>query len=118
MNTPREITENFRLERVLKSSKSAIIFQAVDPATGNVVAIKLIPPSALADPKVCQSRFLAAMAALASLRPPAFPDLHDHGFTPDGSAFMVMELVNGTRLEASPSSSPTRVLRLVLDAIE
>jgi len=118
MNTPREITENFRLERVLKSSKSAIIFQAVDPGTGNVVAIKLIPPGALADPKVCQSRFLAAMAALSSLRPPAFPDLHDHGFTPDGSAFMVMELVSGTRLEASPSSSPTRVLRLVLEAIE
>ncbi|HVN32436.1 MAG TPA: hypothetical protein VMT45_10650 [Thermoanaerobaculaceae bacterium] len=118
MNTPREITENFRLERVLKSSKSAIVFQAVDPATGNVVAIKLIPAGALADPKVCQSRFLAAMAALAAVRPPAFPQLFDHGFTPDGSAFMVMELVTGARLEGSASSSPTRVVRLILEAIE
>jgi serine/threonine protein kinase len=118
MSEPREITENFRLERVLKSSKSAIVFQAVDPGTGNVVAIKLIPPGAVAEPRVCQSRFLAAMAALASLRPPAFPLLLDHGFTPDGSAFMVMELVTGEHLEASAGASPTRVIRLVLEAID
>jgi serine/threonine protein kinase len=118
MNQPREITENFRLERVLKSSTSAIVFQAVDPGTGNVVAIKLIPPAASAELKVCQSRFLAAMNALRSLHPPGFPVLLDHGFTPDGSAFMVMELITGARLDAAPGSSPTRVIRLVLDAVE
>jgi serine/threonine protein kinase len=118
MNTPREITENFRLERVLKSSKSAIVFQAVDPTTGNVVAIKLIPLGAPADLKVCQSRFLAAMNALSSLHPPGFPRLLDHGFTPDGSAFMVMEFITGARLEAATAASPTRILRLILDAVE
>ena len=118
MNQPREITETFRLERVLKSSKSAIVFQAVDPGTGNVVAIKLIPPAAPAELKVCQSRFLAAMDALTSLHPPGFPMLLDHGFTPDGSAFMVMEFITGARLDASTGASPTRVIRLVLEAME
>ena len=118
MRQPREITENFRLERVLKSSKSAIVFQAVDPASGDVVAIKLIPPGAPAELKVCQSRFLAAMGALTSLHPPGFPLLLDHGFTPDGSAFMVMELIAGTRLDASAGSSPTRILRLLLEVVE
>jgi serine/threonine protein kinase len=118
MSQPREITENFRLERVLKSSKSAIVFQAADPASGDVVAIKLIPPGAPAELKVCQTRFLAAMEALTSLHPPAFPLLLDHGFTPDGSAFMVMELIAGTRLDATAGSSPTRILRLLLEVVE
>jgi serine/threonine protein kinase len=118
MNQPREITENFRLERVLKSSTSAIVFQAVDPRTGNVVAIKLIPPGSPMEARVCQSRFLAAMDALRTLHPPGFPALLEHGFTPDGSAFMVMEFVSGTRLEAGTGTSPTRVVRLLLDAVE
>jgi serine/threonine protein kinase len=118
MSQPREITETFRLERVLKSSKSAIVFQAVDPRAGNVVAIKLIPPGAPADMKVCQVRFLAAMDALASLHPPGFPTLLDHGFTPDGSAFLVMEFIAGARIDASTGTSPTRVIRLILEAIE
>jgi serine/threonine protein kinase len=117
MSQPREITETFRLERVLKSSKSAIVFQAVDPRTSNVVAIKLIPPGAPADMKVCQARFLAAMDALAALHPAAFPTLLDHGFTPDGSAFLVMEFIAGARIDAS-TGSPTRVIRLVLEVTE
>ncbi len=118
MNQPREITENFRLERVLKSSKSAIVFQAVDPTSGDVVAIKLIPSGAPAELKVCQSRFLSAMGALTSLHPPGFPLLLDHGFTPDGSAFMVMEFLTGTRLDTPTDSSPTRTLRFLLEAVE
>jgi serine/threonine protein kinase len=118
MSQPREITETFRLERVLKSSKSAIVFQAVDPRTGNVVAIKLIPPGAPADMKVCQTRFLAAMDALAALHPPGFPTLFDHGFTPDGSAFLVMEFIAGACIDVSTGSSPTRVIRLVLEVTE
>ena len=113
MNEPREITESFRLDRVLKSSRSAIVFQAADPGTGKVVAIKLIPPAAPEALPASQARFLAAMEAVAVLSPPGFPPLLDCGFTPDGSAFMVMELVEGTRLDALAAPSPERILRLV-----
>ena len=113
MNEPREITESFRLDRVLKSSRSAIVFQAADPGSGKVVAIKLIPPAAPEALPVSQARFLAAMEAVAVLSPPGFPPLLDCGFTPDGSAFMVMELVEGTRLDALAAPSPDRILRLV-----
>ncbi len=115
MNDPREITESFRLERVLKSSRSAIVFQAVDPATAKVVAIKLIPPAAPESILAAQSRFLGAMEAVATLSPPGFPPLLDCGFTPDGSAFMVMEFVHGKRLDALPRRSPEQVLRLVAE---
>ncbi len=118
MSEPREITESFRLERVLKSSRSAIVFQAVDPSSGNPVAIKLIPQGSKAEPRQCQERFLAAMKSLQAHQPPCFPRLLDHGFTPDGSAFMVMEFVAGTRLDALTGATPTRLLRLLGEAAE
>jgi serine/threonine protein kinase len=118
MNQPREITESFQLQRVLKSSKSAIVFQAAEPATGKVLAIKLIPPGSPAELPVCQARFLAAMGALTSLRPAGFPLLIDHGFTPDGSAFMVMEFITGARLDTLTGSPPARTLRLLIQAVE
>ncbi len=116
MSQPREITESFRLERVLKSSRSAIVFQAVDPATGSPVAIKLIPPGSKADPNECRARFLAAMEALQAQCPACFPRLLDYGFTPDASAFMVMEFVAGTRLDTLTGASPVSVLRLLAAA--
>ena len=118
MRAPREITESFRLERVLKSSRSAIVFQAIDPATGKVVAIKLIPPGAPIELQVCQARFLAAMGALGSLAQTGFPLLLDHGFTPDGSAFMVMEFITGARLDTLAGSHPARILSLLVQAVE
>jgi hypothetical protein len=115
---PREITESFRLERVLKSSRSAIVFRAADPGTGRTVAIKLIPPASPATLPACQERFMAAMAVLASVAPATFPALLDHGFTPDGSAFMVMEFVEGERLDALIGAAPARILGLALEVAQ
>ncbi len=112
---PREITESFRLERVLKSSRSAIVFRAADPTTGAAVVIKLIPPVSPATLGLGQERFLATMAALASAGGEAFPKLLDHGFTPDGSAFMVAEFVDGERLDALIGAAPARILGLTVE---
>ncbi len=117
MIEPREITASFRLERVLKSSRSAIVFRAVDPANGKVVAIKLIPPGNPEDLEACQARFLGAMAAAAGLPAGGLAPILDHGFTPDGSAFMVMDFVAGVRVDSLAGCPPERTLRLVLDAI-
>jgi serine/threonine protein kinase len=115
---PREITESFRLERVLKSSRSAIVFRAVEPNTGAMVAIKLIPPTSPIGLEACRERFLAAMGVLASAGPEPFPTLLDYGFCPDGSAFMVMELVEGDRLDSLAGTPPGRVLALILEVID
>ena len=112
---PREITESFRLERVLKSSRSAIVFQAVEPGTGSIVAIKLVPPASPAGIEACRERFLAAMGVLASAAPEPFPALLDYGFCPDESAFMVMELVEGERLDSLAGTPPETVLALILE---
>ncbi|HPC82545.1 MAG TPA: hypothetical protein P5234_04510 [Thermoanaerobaculaceae bacterium] len=114
MTQPREITESFRLDRVLKSSRSGIVFRATELASGRGAAIKLIAPSCPADLHICQEQFLEAMDGWRDTAPPAFPALFDFGFTPDGSAFMVMEYVEGTPLDALIGIDPPRLLRLAL----
>ena len=118
MTLPREITESFRLDRVLKSSRSGIVFRATELATGRGAAIKLIVPSCPTDLHICREQFLEAMDTWRELSPPAFPTLFDSGFTTDGSAFMVMEFLEGTPFEALVGIEPARVLRLTLGCIE
>jgi serine/threonine protein kinase len=115
---PREVTESFRIERVLKSSRSGIVFRALDPASGEAVAIKLIPPPAAAALAGCQARFVALAELLTLLQPRGVPPLSDFGFTPDGSAFLVMELVEGVRLDRIEELSPARVVGIALGVVE
>lgn len=117
MTRPREITESFRLDRVLKSSRSGIVFRATELATGRGAAIKLIAPSCPADLHICQEQFLEAMDTWRELAPGAFPILYDFGFTPDGSAFIVMEYLEGTPFEALVGVDPPRLLRLALGCV-
>lgn len=117
----RDITELYRLGRVLKSSPGGIVFRATDPGTGRQVAIKLINPGSRSDQEACRRRFAAAVRALQSLQPACFPRVFDFGFTPDGSAFMVLELVEGSVAEALAGSLPARILPLfgpVIDGLE
>lgn len=117
----RDITELYRLGRVLKSSPGGIVFRATDPGIGRQVAIKLINRGTRPDQKVCRQRFTAAVRTLQSLQPACFPRVFDFGFTPDGSAFMVLELVDGSLAEALAGSSPARILPLlgpVIDGLE
>ena len=50
MPQPREITDSYRLERILTSSHSSSILRATTLTTGQAVAVKLInvPPAATA----------------------------------------------------------------------
>ena len=73
MTKPREITESFRLDRVLKSSRSGIVFRATELGNGRAAAIKLIAPSCPADLHICQEQFLEAMETWQDLKPAAFP---------------------------------------------
>ncbi len=115
---PREVTESFRIERVLKSSRSGIVFRALDPATGVPFAIKLIPPPAPAVMAACHARFVALAELVTLLQPHGVPTLHDYGFTPDGSAFLVMDLVDGMRLDRLEDLPPARVVGIALNVVE
>ncbi|HLX08637.1 MAG TPA: hypothetical protein VKY89_12330 [Thermoanaerobaculia bacterium] len=109
MSPPRELTDDYRLDRILGSSRGGSILRASAIATGQTVVIKLINLAAPADPSLAArlaARFDAYVAALAGLRHPNLPAVLDAGMTSDGSAFLVMEMLDGTDFEAEAASPP------------
>lgn len=116
----RELTDRYTLEKILRSTRGGTILRAIDNRTGQAVAVKLItvasPP--LLVQKAPELEKLGA--ALESLREPSLPAVTDSGFTSDGSAFLVQELLEGKTLDAL-AGPPQRLLGLltqVLDGLE
>ena len=115
---PREITQAFRLEKILKSSRSGMVFLAAKAVSGDAVALKVIAPGAEEGREACRASFFAAMEALRALQPGSFPRVFDYGLTTDGSAFLAMELVEGVPLDVLASARPGRVLPLLLAIVD
>jgi serine/threonine protein kinase len=85
------------------------------------VVVKLItvpsPPRLVA----AAPEFAKLAAALSQLAVPGLPAVFDDGFTTDGSAFLVMEPLDGKGLDALGGATPARTLARVgqaLDALE
>jgi serine/threonine protein kinase len=115
---PREITQAFRLEKILKSSRSGMVFRAGLGASGTEVALKVIAPGAEEGRDACRAAFFTAMEALRALQPACFPRLLEWGVSTDGSAFLAMELVEGAPLQALADAGPERVLPLLLAIVD
>jgi tetratricopeptide (TPR) repeat protein len=121
---PRELTDDYRLEKILSSSRGGSILRASRIDNGQTVVIKLINVPAAADPAVAlkaAARFSAYAAGLAGLRHPNLPLVLDSGLTPDGGAFLVMEKLDGVGFEAgwAPGGGavPDRILPLLAQAL-
>ncbi|WP_188946476.1 serine/threonine-protein kinase, partial [Polymorphobacter multimanifer] len=78
----------------------------------HVVAIKLIRPGALSD--VFIERFARERQTLARLSHPHIARLFDGGETPAGEPYIVMEFVDGIRLDEWLDSGPTTGARTTL----
>ena len=122
---PRELTDDYRLEKILGSSRGGSILRASRIDTGQTVVIKLINVPAAADPALAPkvgARFSAYAAGLAGLRHPNLARVLDWGFAPDGGAFLVMEKLDGVDFEAgcapgAAGAAPDRVLPLLAQAL-
>jgi hypothetical protein len=95
----RELTERYDLAKILHSGRSATVLRATDRRPGTPVAVKMITagPGPLEEAAV---RFESFAAALAMLRHPALPAILDSGISTDGSAFLVLELLEGRSFDA------------------
>jgi len=113
----RELTDRYTLEKIVRSTRAGTILRAIDNRTGQPVAIKLMtvtsPP--LLVQKAPELEKLGA--ALEGLREPSLPAVTDSGFTTDGSAFLVMELLDGKTLDAL-AGPPQRLLGLLVQALD
>ncbi len=105
----REVTERFRLEKILKSTRAGSVLRASDLATAEPAVVKLLSIASAADAEA----FLAYAGTLAGLSHASLPEIKDFGVTPDGSAFLVMELLEGRSFESAAGSPSRRVLPLL-----
>jgi eukaryotic-like serine/threonine-protein kinase len=111
---PREIADRYRLERILKSGPQATLLRAVDTEAGRPVAVKLLNPGS--DPAGL-GRFATFAAAVESIETPTIPAVGDWGFTTDGYAFLVLELIDGRSFAGLAGTSHRRITSLAAQAL-
>jgi serine/threonine protein kinase len=108
----RELTDRYRLEKVLKSTPATTVMAAVEAASGRPVVIKLVHPRSAVGLDVARSRFAHWAATVRALSQPAFPAILEAGFDAEGSAFLVVERLSGRSFETAPPA-PGRAAALL-----
>jgi tetratricopeptide (TPR) repeat protein len=112
----RELTDRYSLDRILRSTRTGSVLRATDSRSGQAVAVKLINVPSPAELVQRAPQFEKLAAALEALRHANLPQLIDSGFSTEGSAFLVMELVEGRTLDLA-SGPPGRLLALLYQAL-
>lgn len=112
----RELADRYSLEKILRSARGGTVLRAVDSRSGQSVAIKLIPAGSPAALVQLAPELDKLAAVLAEIRHSNLPAVIDSGFTTDGSAFLVMELLEGKTLDLV-SGPPLRVVGLLFQAL-
>lgn len=87
----------YRLGRLVGAGGMGGVFEAVNEQIGKPVAVKLLRPEFAFDGEMVQ-RFMREARAAAAIGHPCIVDVYDVGAAPDGSLFMVMELLKGESL--------------------
>ena len=90
--------EGYRDLQLIGRGGMADVYRATDLAHERDVAIKVMHESLAHDDPVYILRFEREAEIVARLRHKNIVELYDHGVTPDGARFMVMEHVEGTDL--------------------
>lgn len=117
MSDVRQVLEEFRLHKVLKTSAQCTAFEASAPSTGEVVVLKLINPATpMADIEVA-ARFDAFARTLRDLRPVGVPKVLDFGLTPEHGAFLVLDPVPGDAVSSLQDRSLARRLSIALEVL-
>ncbi|HVU02254.1 MAG TPA: protein kinase [Polyangiaceae bacterium] len=88
----------YRVVRVIGEGGMGTVYEARHETLGTVVALKFLHPDLQASPALV-ARFLQEARVSASLRNPHVTQVMDVDQTPDGAAYLVMELLHGESLE-------------------
>lgn len=124
----RLITQKYSLDRLLGRSGTSAIYAGTHLETDRPVAIKLLRPDAVADPEALKHFRQEALAAAhlnTRVNHQRVAKTYDYGLVPDGTAYIVMELVAGQTLRAYmdsigplPTASAVRLARQVADGLQ
>jgi len=94
------LDQRYRLGRLLGQGGMACVYLGEDTRLGKAVAVKVLNQEYALQPKVVQ-RFSQEARAISRVRHANVVDVTDHGVTPDGTVYLVMELLDGEDLSAT-----------------
>jgi serine/threonine protein kinase len=94
------LESRYRLDRPVGQGGMAFVYAGTDLQLGGPVAIKVLRPRFASKPAAVE-RFLREARALASARHEHVVEVRDFGTRADGSAFVVMELLEGETFAAT-----------------
>src|SRR5215510_14087697 len=110
------VDSRFRLIAPLGAGGMGEVYQALDTATGLVLALKIVPRSIASDVDLA-----AEFEIAARLRHPNIVRIFDYGRTPQGEAYFTMEYLPGvdlrTYLPEPDLSSLYRLTSQICDAL-
>ena len=92
------VAQRYRVERLLGQGGMGSVWAGKHMTLGHFVAIKFIHP-ALAESAEALRRFDIEARAAARIKSRHAAAVHDHGVTPDGRPYIVMEYLEGETLE-------------------
>jgi serine/threonine-protein kinase len=90
---------SYRVDRVIGEGGMGRVYAAQHQLLGRWVAIKVLSP-ALVHRADMVERFFQEARTTSTIAAPGIVDIFDFGYTDEGSAFIVMELLDGESLEA------------------
>ncbi len=87
----------YKLGKVIARGGQAVVIKATQESSGRAVAIKLLREGPIAD-VAARSRLQREVAVLATLKHPNIVSVIDHGVSPEGVDYIVMDFVDGKLL--------------------
>jgi serine/threonine-protein kinase len=88
---------SYRIVGELSSGGMGAVFRAEHVLLGRPAAVKLLRSELTCDPDLVQ-RFVNEARAVTACKHPGIVEVYDFGYTPDGHAYFVMELLEGESL--------------------
>lgn len=92
-----ELGDRYQVVELISKGATGRVYSVFDTASTDVVAAKVLHDE-LREDRELVARFQQEVSILRSLDHPNLTAIHDHGFTSDGTPFLIMDLIDSRSL--------------------